>query len=63
MQGGANKGKGKTVPEKVNVLLLGAYAVGKTSIAVKRLSGVFRSEYTPTVEEKYEVKQVLETGE
>lgn len=60
---GAGKAKGKTIPDKVNVLLLGAYAVGKTSIAVKRLSGVFRSEYTPTVEEKYEIKQALESGE
>ena len=68
-----NKGRAsKTIPDKMNVLLLGAFGVGrvallilgKTSIACKYLKGTFNEkEYIPTVEEKYTKTVTIATGE
>jgi small GTP-binding protein len=51
------------IPYRLNILLLGNYGVGKSSIIIKFKDSVFSKEYIPTVEDKYKVVYTTKNDE
>lgn len=54
------KQQGTLIPQRLNLLLLGSFGVGKSSITSKFLFNVFNEEYIPTVEDKYDKPFIID---